>query len=199
MVDGRSLKTSANRRWIALACIAVLARAWSATPARADGPRTPFVVARGHSLHGVPWQVRFGEERGHPDRATFLFSIGDAAERRHNESGFYSSIPLPLPPAFPFAATFGSGLDRFPEADMSGTTGPRVASLVLKMADGSNYEAELLRAPERLLGRFPALARFRFFDLFFPESAEPVLISAYARGGVLLKRERGPAAPRAHP
>jgi hypothetical protein len=182
---------SGRLRRIALA--ACLALAWPTT-ARADGPRTPFVVARGHSLHGVPWQIRFGEERGHPDYATFLFSIGDAAERRDDESGFYSSIPLPLPPAFPFDATFGSDLDRFPEADMSGTTGPRVARLAVKMADGSTYDAELLRAPRRVVRRYPALSRFRLFDLFFPESAEPVLVSAYAHGGALIKRERGPAA-----
>jgi hypothetical protein len=77
---------------------------------------------------------------------------------------------------------------------MSGTTGPRVSRLVVKMADGSTYEAELLRAPGRVLRRFPRLARFRFFELFFPESAEPVLVSAYARGGALIRRERGPAA-----
>jgi hypothetical protein len=189
--------TSARLRRIALA--ACLALAWPTTAARADGPRTPFVVARGHSLHGVPWQIRFGEERGHPDYATFLFSIGDAAERRDDESGFYSSIPLPLPRAFPFDATFGSDLDRFPEADMAGTTGPRVARLAVKMADGSIYEAELLRARAKLLRRFPELTRFRFFDLFYPESAEPALISAYGRGGVLLKRERGPAAARRAP
>lgn len=70
--------------------------------------------------------------------------------------------------------------------------------LTVKMADGSTYEAELLRASERLVRRFPRLAPFRFFDLFFPESAEPVLVSAYGRGGVLLKRERGPSAGRHH-
>jgi hypothetical protein len=60
---------------------------------------------------------------------------------------------------------------------------------------GSQCAADLPRpAPEGSRPPFPALSRFRFFDLFFPESAEPVLVSAYGRGGALIKRERGPAA-----
>jgi hypothetical protein len=159
--------------------------------ARADGPRTRSVVARGSSLYGAPWQIRFGEERGYggePDYATFLFTVGDKAERDEcGGCGFYSSIPLPLPRRFTFDGTFGSEFDRYPEGDIAGTAGPLVARLTVKMADGSEIEAELQRAPKRLLAHHPRLGRFRFFDLFFPITSEPASISAYGRQGKLLE------------
>lgn len=166
--------------------------------ARADGPRTPFVVARGHSLFGAPWRIKFGEEQGYgrePDYATFLFSVGTSTEREEHEGGFYASIPLPLPRTFTFDATFGSEFDRFAEADLAGTAGPLVARIAVKMADGSALEADLLRAPSRLLERHPRLSRFRFFDLFFPIAAEPVSVSAYSHAGKLLESRRGSGAP----
>jgi hypothetical protein len=166
--------------------------------ARADGPRTPFVVARGHSLFGAPWRIRFGEEQGHggePDYATFLFSVGTSTEREEHEGGFYASIPLPPPRTFTFDATFGSEFDRFAEADLAGTAGPRTARIAVKMADGSVLEADLLRAPSRLIEHHPRLSRFRFFDLFFPIAAEPVSVSAYDRADKLLESRRGPSGP----
>jgi len=160
--------------------------------AHADGPRTPIVVARGHSLFGAPWRIRFGEERRHggsePDYATFLFSVGSRAEQDECECGYYSSIPLPLYPQFGADPSFGSEFDRFAEGDMSGVAGPRVARLVLKTSDGSVREAELLRAPKRVLEGYPRLRRFRFFDLFFPIAAEPVWFAAYGKHGQLLER-----------
>jgi hypothetical protein len=153
------------------------------------------VVARGHSLFGAPWRVRFGEERSHgrgPDYGTFLFSVGSEEEREEHESGFYESIPLPLPRSFTFDAIFGSEFDNFPEADAAGTAGPRVARIAVKMADGSVAEAAPVRAPKRLIDRFPMLGRFRFFDVFFPDTAEAVSIAAYDRSGELLDRRQGP-------
>jgi hypothetical protein len=186
----------------ALAALLAAALALPGAEARADGPRTPFVVARGHSLFGAPWRVKFGEERGHggePDYATFLFSVGDSAERKEHESGFYESIPLPLPRAFTFDGIFGGEFDSFDERDVAGTAGPRVARIAVTAADGSVFETRPLRAPSRLLGRFPSLRRFRFFDLFFPAAAEPISISAYDRAGKLLESRPGPsaAAPKA--
>ncbi|MDX6654487.1 MAG: hypothetical protein QOH18_1197 [Solirubrobacterales bacterium] len=178
-----------------LAAIVFAALALPAVDAHADGPRTPIVVARGHSLFGAPWQIRFGEELRHggePDYATFLFTVGNGAEREEcGGCGFYSSIPLPLPRKFTFDGSFGSDFDRFPEADISGTSGPLVSRLALTMTDGSVFEAELLRAPERVLARHPRLSRFRFFDLFFPDTAEPASISAYGRQGQLLENRSG--------
>jgi len=170
----------------------ILALALPATAARADGPRTPIAVAHGHSLYGAPWSIRCGEEprsRPEPDYLTCLFSVGTEAEREEDYGGgYYSSIPLPLPRAFPFNGIFGSDFDSFPESDFSGTAGPLVARLTMKMADGSVLEAELLRAPSRVLAYHPRLGRFRFFDLFFPDAAEPVSISAYGRQGQLLEK-----------
>jgi hypothetical protein len=178
----------------ALPALLAAALGMPGSAAQADGPRTPFVVARGHSLFGAPWRVKFGEERfgGRPDYATFLFSVGTTAERKEHESGFYQSVPLPLPRNFTFAATFGGEFDDFEESDAAGTAGPLAARIAVKAADGSVFEARPVRAPDRLVERFPRLGRFRFFDLFFPAAAEPVSISAYARSGKLLERRQGP-------
>lgn len=175
----------------ALAAMLVAATLAPATRAGADGPRTPFVVARGHSLFGAPWRIKFGEERRSGERprtATIYFSVGDSAERMEHEGGFYQSLPLPLPRSFVFAPTFGSEFDSFEESDVAGTAGPLVSRVVVKAADGSRFETRPVSAPKRLLQRFPSLRRFRFFDLFFPAAAEPVWVSAYGRSGELLER-----------
>jgi hypothetical protein len=178
-------------RRTALAAL-ILALALPAAAARADGPRTPIAVAHGHSLYGAPWSIRCGEEPGYgdePDYVACRFSVGTRVERQEDDGGgYFSSIPLPLPRAFPFDGTFGD-FDRFPEDDFSGTAGPLVTRLALKMADGSVLEAELLRAPSRVLAHHPRLGRFRFFDLFFPDTTEPISISAYGRDGQLLKKQ----------
>jgi hypothetical protein len=185
----------------ALPALLVVVLAMPGSVAQADGPRTPFVVARGHSLFGAPWRVKFGEERygGRPDYATFLFSVGTSAERKEHDSGFYQSIPLPLPRTFTFAGTFGGEFDDFEESDVAGTAGPLVDRIAVKAADGSVFETRPLRAPDHLIKRFPRLGRFRFFDLFFPAAAELVSISAYARSGKLLEKRRGPDASAASP
>jgi hypothetical protein len=179
-------------RGAALVALALVVTLLAAGEAGADGPRTRSVVARGKSLYGAPWQIRFGEEPGHgrePDYATFLFTVGDKAEREEcGGCGYYSSIPLPLPRGYTFDGTLGSEFDRYPERDMSGVAGPLVSRLTVTMADGSEAEAELLRAPSRLVARHPRLARFRFYDLFFPDTAEPVSASAYGRHGKLLEQ-----------
>jgi hypothetical protein len=163
-----------------------------AAMARADGPRTPIAVAHGHTLYGAPWSIRCGEEPKagpEPDYLTCRFSVGTQAEREEDDGGgFFSSIPLPLPRAFPFDGIFGSDFDSFPEGGFTGTAGPLVTRLAMKMADGSVLEAELIRAPTRVLVHHPRLGRFRFFEMFFPDTAEPVSISAYGRQGQLLEK-----------
>jgi hypothetical protein len=184
------MKLPSRGGWLIV--LAVVATAWPATVARADGPRTRTVVAHGRSLFGAPWQIRFGEEPGYggePDYATFRFLVGDKAERKECDGcGFYSSIPLPLPRSFTFDGTLGGEFDRYPEGDFAGTAGPLVSRLAMKMADGSEVEAQLLQAPSRVVARYPRLIRFRFFDLFYPDNAEPVSIAAYGRNGKLLER-----------
>jgi hypothetical protein len=178
-----------SRRIVLLALI--LAVALPVGVARADGPKTPFVVARGHSLFGAPWQIRFGEEPGYgggPAHATFLFSVGDRAEQEECDCGYYSSIPLPVVRAFTFDPTFGSEFDRFEESDMSGAAGPRVRRIALTMSDGSVLEAELLPAPTRLIKRHPRLRPIRFFDLFFPNTDEPISVAGYGAQGKLLQK-----------
>jgi hypothetical protein len=170
----------------------VLALALPAAAARADGPRTPIAVAHGHTLYGAPWSIGCGEEPGYggePDYATCLFSVGTQTEREEDDGGgFFESIPLPLPRAFTFDGVFGSDIDNFPEGGFSGTAGPLVARLALTMADGSVVEAELLRAPPRVLAHHPRLGRFRFFQLFFTDTEEPMSISVYDRQGRRLEK-----------
>lgn len=170
---------------LALAALASLALllAVPAGKARADGPRTPFVVARGTSLYGLPWRIRMGIE---PSRQVILrFTIGDD----ECGCGYFSSFPLPVPAAFTFQANSGSGIDAFPEADTSGYAGFRVKRLVATMSDGSALEVDTQVAPPGLRKRFPWLRGLRFFDLFYPQEVEPTAISAYGRDGHLLERQ----------
>jgi hypothetical protein len=191
MTKAKTRRTAISRVRALSAAILALTLALPAALAHADGPRTRTVVASGHSLYGAPWQIRFGEEHksgGEPDYATFRFIVGTKAEQKERESGYYSSIPLPIPRTATFGANFGSDFDRYPESDVSGTTGPLVSRLALKMADGSELEAELLHASASVIKRYPRLAPFRFFDLFFPDTDEPTSIAAYDKAGHLLKK-----------
>jgi hypothetical protein len=155
----------------------------------ADGPLTPYVVARGKSLYGVPWRIRMGEEPSHgkglPRYANLIFSIGSPSER--NE-GYGSSFPLPIPRAFTLHANSGSDIDAFPESDTSGFAGCRVVKLVATMSEGSPLTFETQLPPTALSNRFHWLRRIRFFDQFYPAGIEPTEISAYDRAGRLLDR-----------
>jgi hypothetical protein len=169
-----------------------VALALPAAAAQADGPRTPITVAHGHSLYGAPWSIRCGEEPKpgpKPDYLTCHFSVGTKAEHEEIEGGgYFSSTPLPLPRSFPFDGTFGGDFDNYEESDFSGITGPLVTRLALKMKDGSVVEADLLRAPKRVVARHPRIGRFRFFDVFFPNTAEPTSIAVYGRSGDLIEK-----------
>src|SRR5689334_4610650 len=118
----RGVQTTMRRsRRTALVAL-LLAVALPTAAARAGGPRTPIAVAHGHSLYGAPWSIRCAEEpklRPEPDYLTCLFSVGTEAERGDYGGGYYSSVPLPLPRAFPFNGIFGSDFDSFPESDFS--------------------------------------------------------------------------------
>lgn len=165
--------------------------------ASADGPHTPFVVARGKSLYGEPWRIRMGEETGRlvkPDGtyggkiqwATLWFSIGNPAQ---NEAGYFSSFPLPIPRTFVFHGIKGGDFDEFPESDTSGMANRRVAKLVATMSDSTTLEFETQLPPKRLSDRHHWLRRVRFFDQFYPAGIEPTSIAAYDRAGKLLERQ----------
>jgi hypothetical protein len=157
----------------------------------ADGPRTPYVVARGKSLYGVPWRIRMGEEpsygKGLPRYANLYFSLGRPSEE--NEAGLYSSFPLPISRAFTFHATSGSDIDAFPESDSCGVASRRTAKLVATMSEGPPLTFETQLAPTSLSNRFHWLRRLRFFDQFYPAGIEPTEISAYDQAGQLLDRQ----------
>jgi hypothetical protein len=144
--------------------------------AAADGPRTPYVVAHGKSLYGVPWRIRMGEEpssgKGQRRYVTLGFSIGRPSER--NEAGHFSSFPLLIFRAFVLDATSGSQIDSFPEADTSGFVSRRAVKLVATMSEGPPLTFE---------------TQLRFFDQFYAEGIEPTELSAYDRAGRLLGRQ----------
>jgi hypothetical protein len=159
--------------------------------AAADGPHTPYVVARGKSLYGLPWRIKMGEEpsygKGLPRYANLYFSLGKPAER--NEAGSYSSFPLPLPHAFVFHASSGSDIDQFPESNTSGYASRRASKLVATMSEGPPLTLETQLAPAALCKRFHWLRSVRFFDQYYPAEIEPTEISAYDRAGRLLDRQ----------
>jgi hypothetical protein len=119
--------------------------------------------------------------------ATIFFSIGKPGE--FNESGYFSSLPLPIPKTFAFHATSGSDVDAFPEADTSGFANRRAVRLVAKMSEGPLLTFETSLPPAALCKRFHWLRRLRFFDQYYPAGMEPLEISAYDRAGHLLDRQ----------
>lgn len=159
--------------------------------AAADGPKTPYVVAQGESLYGVPWRIRMGEEpsygKGLQRYANLYFSLGKPSEK--NEAGLFSSFPLPISRAFVFHATSGSDIDSFPESDSCGFASRRASKLVATMSEGPPLTFKTQLAPSALSNRFHWLRRVRFFDQFYPAGVEPTEISAYDRAGRLLDRQ----------
>jgi hypothetical protein len=158
--------------------------------ATADGPRTPYVVAHGKSLYGVPWRIRMGEEpssgKGQRRYVTLGFSIGRPGEL--SEAGYFSSFPLLIFRGFVLSATSGSQIDSFPESDTSGYVSRRAVRLVATMSEGPPLEFETQLAPAALCKRFHWLRGLRFFDQFYPAGLEPTAISAYDSAGQLIER-----------
>jgi hypothetical protein len=142
------------------------------------------VVAHGSSLYGAHWRIKaiLPRDAG-PGSAMFGFSIDTG-----NESGYFTTMARPIPRAFVLTASKGSGIDEFPEADVSGITAGRVTRLQVEMDDGQVLESEPLRAPERFRNRFHWLRGLRFYDVFFPEDQEPVQVTAFSAQGKVLER-----------
>jgi hypothetical protein len=154
------------------------------------GPNARFVVAHGTSPNGAPWQIKADQRPAStysPRSVEFEFISGDPDER--NGFGYSSSMTLPIPPAFVFHATSGSGVYPEKEGDVSGIARPRAARLVAKMSDGSTIEIETKQPPAKLRQRFPWLRGLVFFDQFYPPDIEPLAITAYGRDGHLLSRQ----------
>lgn len=179
-------------------CAAALAAAaFLVVPGGASACESPcteppsFVVARGHSLYGVPWQIeatRFSATATGPGGVETHFSISPRGG--YTGVGYYTGLPLPLPRRFVFTANAGSDIDRHPESDLSGITRRRVAKLVVKMSDGERLTVYPKPAPRRLRKRLPWLRGLRFFDVFFPADQEPKLVTALNRTGHVLARHK---------
>lgn len=167
--------------------IVVLAVAAAFSPSGATacacGDFKGVVVAHGSSLYRAPWRIKavLPREAG-PKYAMFEFSVGEP----RSGTGYFTSLPRPIPPSFVLTGTPGSDFDEFPEADISGVTDGRVARLRVELTDGAVLESEPLRAPGRFRKRFPWLRGLRFYDVFFPEGQEATRVTALdARGKVL--------------
>ena len=142
------------------------------------------VVAHGSSLYGAPWRIKAVVPRDSgPDQAMFEFSVGKSPD-----GGYFSSLPRPVPKALVLTASPGSEIDEFPESDVSGITAGQVTRLEVEMDDGHVLETEPLRAPARFRNRFHWLRALRFYDVFFPDSEEPVQVTALDAQGHVLER-----------
>lgn len=180
------------RAGILLLIVAIVTAASGAGGASACGcgEFRGFVVARGESLYGVPWQI----EASHPRTDSlgrrgveFLFDTQPPAA---SGSGYFKGMGLPIPKRFIFSAIPGSELDPYPEADISGVTGSRVASLRVTMSSGEELLIEPQQASPRLRARFPWLRRLRFFDQFFAAGPRPLRMTALdGQGNVLAVSE----------
>jgi hypothetical protein len=160
------------------------------SPACGCGPTSRFVVAHGTSPNGASWQIKVDERPGSvtfPRYAQFHFSAGPAGES--NGLGYFSSMPLPIFPAFVFHAVSGNGVYPDLEGDVSGYARRRAVRLVARMSAGTPIEIETQRPPANLSKRFPWLRGLVFFDQFYPADVEPVAITAYGRDGRLLSRQ----------
>ena len=148
------------------------------------------VVAHGKSLYGVPWRIKAAplppRTKTSPPGIRVHFSIGTA----DSGIGYFASLPRKLPPELVFTATKGSGIDDYPESDLSGVTQGRVVELVVKMSDGQFLTVHPALAPPETRERFPWLRGLRFFDAFFPSSQEPLKVTAFDRAGRVLAREQ---------
>jgi hypothetical protein len=89
-----------------------------------------------------------------------------------------TGLPLPLPTAFVFTANVGNEIDRYPEGDLNWVARHRIWSLLMEMSDGESLTVQPTLAPPHLRKRFPWLRGIRFYDVFFPASQEPRLITS---------------------
>ena len=149
-----------------------------------------FVVAKGKSLFGVRWRIRASNPQvdSHGYRsADFFFEMLPPA---YSGVGYFTTLGLPTSPKFVFTATPGSGLDRHPEADLSGITSSKVTTLTVKMSKGAPLTIRPRLAPPGVLARHPWLSDLKFFDTFFPDSRRPVLATARDVSGKVLTRRK---------
>ncbi len=166
------------------ACVLVPGSASACACGEFDGP----VVAHGTSPAGAPWWVKaigLDPEHGPERAATFEFSYGPARAGGDGTGGF-SGLPLALR-RHPFiTATRGGEVGPYAEYDVSGVVQARATRLVVRFAAGEPIEAEPQLPPRALRDRLHWLRGFRFYDVFFPEEAEPIRIQAFDRDGALI-------------
>lgn len=146
------------------------------------------VVARGESPHGVPWMIRAARERsGRPVRRYINVSFSVLGP-----FGFGGSTGLPLPLSKAFVLHGGPGeIDEpYPEGSFSGLAEWRVASVEMRMSDGSLVTILPTFAPQRFRERFPWLRGFRFFFTFYEAGIRPEVVTAFNRGGAVITRSR---------
>jgi hypothetical protein len=147
------------------------------------------IVARGQSLYGVPWWIKASlvwPATVAPATLEAHFSISPRGG--FSGVGYFTGAPLPLPAEFVFSALEGSGIDRYPESDLSGIARRKVVTLVIEMSDGETMMIHPRLSPPRVWRRFPWLAGVRFYDVFFPSRQESLVATAYDRDGQMIKR-----------
>jgi hypothetical protein len=139
---------------------------------------------------GVPWRIeawRSTRDSSGRRGVEVHFSLEEPA---FSGVGWFSGLPLPLPPSYTFHATLGTDISPFPESDISGIARANVVTLRVKMTDGSILIIYPSGAPDRLRERLPWLSGLRFFDAFYPAGVKPLVVTALDRDGEVLDRKR---------
>lgn len=137
------------------------------------------VIDHGSTLSGMPWRIKAAERPPigpQPATAEFQFSTGACGS--YEGAGYTADFALPISPRFAFSAISGGGFGGAPEADLSGVTTGRAATLILRRDDGSSLTIHPRRAPDRLLRRWPWLRRVRVFDTYFAAGSKPSSLTA---------------------
>jgi hypothetical protein len=151
-----------------------------------EGPSTPYLVARGKSVYGIPWRIRAGEGRFDGVRqATFGFNVG--TREQPNDAGYFSTLRLPVARGFVLNASPGSGIDPRKEGDVSGVATRRAVRLTATMSQGPPLEIDVQTAPPVLRERHPWLRGLEFFDQWFTGDAQVERVTAYGRSGRVLE------------
>jgi hypothetical protein len=158
-------------------------------PSLAGAGGDPFsggaLMARGKSPGGIPWRIRAVPSHR---SVTFSFLFKEPA---YPDAGLFLTMPLPLDDDYVFTADTGSDLSpESEEGDFSGIAVAQVATIRVRMSDGTTLEVLPTRPPDAVRERFAWARRVAAFDVFYDGSIYPVVARAYDREGTLLKKSR---------
>jgi hypothetical protein len=180
-------RISAGSLFLAAVLMMLVAMSGGAS-ACACGEFRGVVVAHGTSPNGMWWRIKATRlhHKGQEDRLLVHFSYGEPEA----EGGYFSEMPLPVPPKFVLTADSGGGDEENPQRDISGITAARAVELQVEMNDGEVLVVRPELPPRSLRRRFGWLHGLRFFDAFYSAPEEPRLVKAFDQSGHILGRSK---------